>query len=567
MRAVVQLLGVFLEWSKGVRRSRSSVVLASLAGGVSGLASTAVIAVINAALNGPAGSRPALARELAALCVVIPLSGFLSQVLLARLTAQAGYELRMTLSRRILAAPFRLLEEIGAHRLLATLNEDILAVTNAVSTLPVLAMQLTVLAGCLVYLGWLSGPLLLWLLGYMAIGLATYQLPLRRAVSYYRRMRGESDSMFRAFRALTEGAKELKLNRERREVFRDQQLEPSLAGLRRYGVLASTFTVAAAHWGQILFFVFIGLSLFVLPGFVSVSHQALSGYVLAVLYMISPLAVILNNVPTLGRAWIAAETVQRLGLSLTDQQPEKAAAARPCPGWNRLELRGVTHVYGADGEERFRLGPLDLTLQPGEVLFLIGGNGSGKTTLAKLLIGLYEPEEGEIRLDGRPVTEETRDEYRQRFSVVFYDFFLFDRLFGIDPAYLRAHGGDYLARLHLAHKVRLEGDRLSTLDLSQGQRKRLALLAAYLEDRPIYVFDEWASDQDPTFKQIFYHQLLPELKARGKTVIVITHDDRYFDAADRIVKLEQGQVEYDTCDRAPFTTEQRVGDEVASAPW
>jgi putative ATP-binding cassette transporter len=129
--------------------------------------------------------------------------------------------------------------------------------------------------------------------------------------------------------------------------------------------------------------------------------------------------------------------------------------------------------------------------------------------------------------------------------VVFYDFFLFDRLFGVDPGHLRAHGGDYLARLQLDRKVRLEGDRLSTLDLSQGQRKRLALLAAYLEDRPIHVFDEWASDQDPTFKEVFYHQLLPELKARGKTVVVITHDDHYFDAADRIVKLEQGRVEYD----------------------
>lgn len=549
MRTFVQLLAVLLDWSKGVRRSRATIIVASLAGMVSGLASTAVIAVVNAALNGAAGLRPGLARELAALCVVIPLSGFLSQALLARLTAQAAYELRMTLSRQVLAAPYRLLEEIGTHRLLATLNDDIPAVTNAVSTLPVLFMQLTVLAGCLIYLGWLSGPLLLVLLGYMMIGLATYQVPLRRAVHHYRRMRAEWDSLFRAFRALTEGAKELKLNRGRREAFRGQQLEPSVAGLRRYSILANTFTVAAAHWGQILFFVFIGLSLFVLPGFVHVSHQALSGYVLTVLYMISPLAVILNNVPTLGRAWIAAETVQRLGLSLTtDRRPE--AAARPNPGWSRLEMLGVTHTYGVPGEGSFRLGPVDLTLHPGEVLFLIGGNGSGKTTLAKLLIGLYEPEAGEIRRDGRPVTAETLDDYRQQFSVVFYDFFLFDRLFGVDPEQLRSCGGDYLARLHLDHKVRIEGDRLSTLELSQGQRKRLALLAAYLEDRPIYVFDEWASDQDPTFKQIFYYQLLPELKARGKTIIVITHDDHYFDVADRIVKMEQGQVEYDERMRA-----------------
>lgn len=553
MGTLVQLLSVLLDWSRGVRHSRMMVLLASVAGILSGLGSTALIAVINSALSGSAASPSTLVWEFAALCALIPLSGFVSQLLLVRLTAHASYELRLTLSRQILTAPYRLLEDIGPSRLLATINDDIPAVTNAVTILPILFMQFAIMIGCLVYLGWLSWPLLLVMLGYMVVALASYQLPLLKSVGYFRLMRGEWDSMFRSIRALTEGAKELKLNRDRRDAFQRQQLEPSVEGIRRYAILGNTLTVAAANWGQILFFIFIGLSLFLAPRFITVSHQALSGYVLTVLFMISPLAIILNNMPTLGRAWVAAEAVRRLGLSLTGSQPEIVTAAKPHPDWKRLELLGVTHIYRQEGDgDVFQLGPIDLAFYPGELVFLIGGNGSGKTTLAKLLIGLYEPEAGEIQFDGKPVTSENRDEYRQQFSVVFYDFYLFDRLFGVDGKHLQTRGNEYLAQLHLDRKVRIEGDKLSTLELSQGQRKRLALLTAYLEDRPIYIFDEWASDQDPMFKQVFYYKILPELKARGKTVIVITHDDHYFDVADRIVKLEQGQVEYDKRLKVPM---------------
>jgi putative ATP-binding cassette transporter len=263
--------------------------------------------------------------------------------------------------------------------------------------------------------------------------------------------------------------------------------------------------------------------------------------------MISPLSIILNTVPTLGRAYIAAEKIKSLGLSLTNH-PQESLAPAPASrnSWQRLDLVGVTHVYHHDGGlDEFYLGPLDLSFHPGELVFLIGGNGSGKTTLAKLLIGLYEPEGGEIHLDGRAVTIDNRDDYRQHFSVVFSDFYLFENLFGLDAESVRSQGTEYLTKLQLDQKVKIDNGKFSTIELSQGQRKRMALLTAYLEDRSIYVFDEWASDQDPMFKEIFYHQLLPELKARGKTVIVITHDDRYYDLADRVIKLESGQLQYD----------------------
>ncbi|MBD0319758.1 MAG: ATP-binding cassette domain-containing protein [Gemmatimonadetes bacterium] len=160
-------------------------------------------------------------------------------------------------------------------------------------------------------------------------------------------------------------------------------------------------------------------------------------------------------------------------------------------------------------------------------------------------MGLYTPEQGELRLDGRAMGAADLQRYREHFSAVFADFFLFESLLGADLLNVDDSARHYLTALNLEHKVRVSGGVLSTVDLSTGQRKRLALLGAYLEDRPICLFDEWAADQDPHFKEVFYRRLLPELRARGKTLIVISHDDQYYDVADRIVHLDYGQVSFD----------------------
>ena len=211
--------------------------------------------------------------------------------------------------------------------------------------------------------------------------------------------------------------------------------------------------------------------------------------------------------------------------------------------WQTLTLSGVTHAYHREREDsRFMLGPINLTFHPGEILFIVGGNGSGKSTLVKLITGLYIPATGRIQLDDCDITDRNREWYRQQFSAVFSDFYLFDRLLGLDKPNLDSQAQAYLNQLQLDHKVQVKAGVLSTTALSQGQRKRLALLTAYLENRPVYVFDEWASDQDPLFKKIFYTQLLPDLKTQGKVVLVVSHDDRYFHLANRIVKIDYGQV-------------------------
>ena len=264
-----------------------------------------------------------------------------------------------------------------------------------------------------------------------------------------------------------------------------------------------------------------------------------------VLYMISPLSTILNILPAFGRAMVALHKVEELGLALETHtsESEEIAAPTKMSCWKELKLKGVAHSYHQEqADSHFILGPLDMEFCPGELVFLVGGNGSGKTTLAKLLMGLYVPEAGQIFLDGQLITDETREMYRQLFAVVFSDFYLFEQLLGLVTPELDAQAQLYLAQLHLNHKVQVANGVLSTTALSQGQRKRLALLTAYLEDRPFYIFDEWAADQDPVFKEIFYTQLLPDLKRRGKGILVITHDDRYYHLADRILKLDYGQL-------------------------
>jgi putative ATP-binding cassette transporter len=532
-----------------LRISKGTVILAVVFGILSGICSAALLALIGTALTQGKAANVGLIWGFAGLCLLMPLTRFSSDYLLCRLGHGAVFNLRMKLSRMILDAPMRRLEDIGSHRLLAALTDDVSAIINALLFIPLLFINVAKVVGCIVYIAWLSPNVLVLVGCFIALGVATYRLPLARGARIQKLAREETDALFNHFHALTAGTKELKINRRRREAFLSGVLHATAATLRRHNVKSTTYFIAAASWGQILFFIFTGALLFLLPAVKEINPAVMTGAIITVLYMITPLDTIVNTLANLSGASVALQKVESLGLSLTEESAEdgERAPVEVEPRWNVLELAGVTHTYHHERENsNFSLGPLNLAFSPGELVFIIGGNGSGKTTLLKLLAGLYQPEAGEVLLDGRPVTQAEIENYRQLFSIVFSDFYLFESLLGADAAELDQQALRYLKQLHLDHKVQVKDGRLSTLALSQGQRKRLALLVAYLEDRPIYIFDEWAADQDPQFKEIFYLELLPELKSRGKTVIVISHDDRYYHVADRLIKLEQGQI---ICDK------------------
>jgi putative ATP-binding cassette transporter len=541
-----------------LRNSRTLVVVAVLAGILSGASNTGLLAIISAKLSGGLGAST-LVPLFILLCAVAPLTRIASELLLVQIGQKAIFDLRMKMCRRILGVPLSRLEELGAHRLTAALTDDVFAITDALVFLPLMCVNIAVVIGCLVYLGWLSGTVFLTVIGIIVLGIISYQLPVVAAMNSLRRAREDEDTLFGNFRALIEGVKELKLHRRRRQSFVADVLEASAQSYRRHNFKGMAVYAVASSWGQLLVFAVIGLVVFAVPNLEQVTTLTLMGYTLAILYMMTPLQVIMSTIPNIARANVALHKLEDLGLSLSAAveplavSPGEAEAADQT-ACERLELAGVTHSYQRAGEDHaFSLGPLDLSFRGGEIVFLVGGNGSGKTTLAKLLVGLYRPEAGAIRLNGQTITDENRELYRQHFSVVFADFYLFERLLGLEGPELEAHTREYLRRLQLEEKVSVKDGALSTTKLSHGQRKRLALLTAYLENRPVYLFDEWAADQDPQFKEIFYLHLLPELKAKGKTVFVISHDDHYYFVADRIIKLDYGQVEYD----------RRVGDEPA----
>jgi putative ATP-binding cassette transporter len=288
----------------------------------------------------------------------------------------------------------------------------------------------------------------------------------------------------------------------------------------------------------------IGVLVFVVPAWMPQSGKVLATTTVVLLYLIRPIIELVGSLPSLRQAAIALDRIElldgELGNGVTQPKSGECFASM---GPLHLKLTGVCHGYtGATEDRRFTLGPVDLEIYQGEIVFIVGGNGSGKTTLAMLLLGLYAPEAGEINLNGVPVTNDNRVSYRQMFSAVFTDFHLFEQLLDVDQDSLRSKAIHYINRLGMHHKVKVVGNRFSTISLSSGQRKRLAMVSAYLEDRPIYLFDEWAADQDPAFKRVFYAELLPELKAKGKTVVVITHDDAYFSCADRVIKVQEGRL-------------------------
>jgi putative ATP-binding cassette transporter len=530
-----------------LKASWVSVLAAAITGSISGIGSAALIVLINQSISQIGPTHPqasqTLLLEFVGLAVITLSNNLISQFVLVQLAQDAIYKLRVRISRWILALPLRHLEELGANRLLATLTEDIQAISNAVFNIPTLCINAALIVAALIYLGWLSSWVLLGTVVFLVVAISTVQLLINQAVHLFIKAREENDVLMKHFRAITDGVKELKLHTQRREDFFQEDLQTTASALRNYRIGSQRALALTSSLGELLFFVLLGLLVYGLPQVMSVSVSLLSGYVLTISYLMRPIGDVLQALPSLTQAGVALRKIDTLELSLASRAETVTQSVSISTQFNRIELYQVTHTYRRKGEEStFTLGPINLSLYPGELVFIVGGNGSGKSTLAKLITGLYMPDAGQIRLDGKPINDQNREVYRQLFSTVFADFYLFDRLLGIRIGDLDTQAKTYLEQLQLTHKVQVRNGQLSTTELSQGQRKRLALLTAYLEDRPVYLFDEWAADQDPFFREVFYQQLLQELKQRGKAVLVISHDDRYFHLADRLIKLDYGQM-------------------------
>lgn len=534
------------------RHSWRLLLFSALASIVAGLSGAALVAVIGAGVNAVNASAPlaGLAWAFFGLVLLHLVTKSASELTLLHLTHRAICELRITLSRKLLATPQPRLQELGKPALLVNMTTDVDTFARAFQWLPLAFANLIIIAACLAYLAWLSWQLFLLLLVFLGLGILGFHLGERQPLSLLEQVRDQMDRLYRHFRDLIEGSRELQLNRRRSYLFINQVLGRE-AEKYRQTLISSLKTYAwLINFGSVLFFVVMGLMLFVVPQWLPQPATVLSTVTLLLLYLIRPISELVVALPIMRQASIALIRLERLENDLmasgaVARHELATGQALPQPfarasGW-QLELKGLRHHYPSSTDDsQFVLGPLDVTLSQGEILYIVGGNGSGKTTLAMLLLGLYPPDEGQIVLDGVAVSEANVADYRQHFAAVFADFHLFEHLLDDSHGAIDSRAQHYLQALGMAHKVSVSDGHFTTTGLSSGQKKRLALVSAYLEDRPIYLFDEWAADQDPAFKKVFYTELLPELKAAGKTVIVITHDDAYFDCADRILKLADG---------------------------
>ena len=521
-------------------------MLMASAGLLSGACSAAILALVNHALHKSDDQTSVLIIAFVVLVAAKIATNALSQILLVRLAQGAILELSLALCRRVTQVPLRFFEQKGKAQILTVLTDDVSWVVYAIQSVPTLVMNAAVLVGCGLYLAWLSWMTFLGVFALTMIGALGYYLLHRRAFTAIYAARDTRAKLFGHFGALTEGIKELLMGRARREEFVQGEIRATASEFRRVNLSATVSYMQGEVWTQSLFYLLIGLLLFLFADLAKLSPESVTGYVFAMMYMMGPVWGIIGAVPTLTRGQHALKKIEEFGISLDsilDPQAEVSARQLQNGGGLTLDLKDVAFTYeSVRGSEPFSLGPLSFQLDAGQVVFVVGGNGSGKSTFVKLLTGLYQSHKGEVRLGGQPITEADWDWYREHFAVVFSDFYLFDTLFGIEAQAIEEQSQVYLRMLHMEEKVHLIGRRFSTIDVSQGQRKRLALITAYLEDRPFYVFDEWAADQDPQYKDIFYKKLLPDLRERGKAVVVITHDDRYYHLGDRVVKLEDGKI-------------------------
>ncbi|HAS1152044.1 multidrug ABC transporter permease/ATP-binding protein [Enterobacter cloacae] len=460
-----------------------------------------------------------------------------SQLALTALGHHFVFRLRSEFIKRILDTQVERVEQLGSASLLAGLTSDVRAITIAFVRLPELVQGIILTVGSAAYLAWLSSKMLAVTALWITITIWGGFLLVSRVYKHMAVLRETEDKLYNDYQTVLEGRKELTLNRERAEHIFNNLYIPDAREYRHHIIRADTFHLSAVNWSNIMMLGAIGLVFWMANSLGWADTNVAATYSLTLLFLRTPLLSAVGALPTLLSAQVAFNKLKKFDLA-----PFKADFPRPqaFPNWQTLELRNVTFRYQ---DNAFSVGPVNLTIHRGELLFLIGGNGSGKSTLAMLLTGLYQPQSGDILLDGRALSAEKPEDYRKLFSAVFTDVWLFDQLLGpegqqANPALVEK----WLAHLQMSHKLKLQDGKILNLKLSKGQKKRVALLLALAEERDIILLDEWAADQDPHFRREFYQVLLPLMQAMGKTIFAISHDDHYFIHADRLLEMRDGKL-------------------------
>jgi len=504
--------------------------------------------------------------EISAMTALVPFIALVALLLAVTLGSQLAlttlghhfvYQLRGRLIKRILDTDIERLEQLGSAHLLSCLSSDIRNVTIAFVRLPELVQGVVITLASVAYLFWLSPPLLMVTAIWVAVTMLIGWWLVSKVYHHIRITRATDSRLYQDYETILHGRKELALNRDRARHLLEEVYDADARTYRDHIIRADTYHLSAGNWTNIMMLGAIGVVFFLANGLGWSNTAVAATFSLTLLFLRSPLIQAVGATPTLITAQVSFDKLRELSLA---EYHADFDLVKTHSEWRSLEMRDITYRYPAKaGREGFSVGPLNLRLERGEQVYLIGGNGSGKSTLAKLLTGLYRPHAGEIRIDDDVIGEADWHRYRQRFSAVYTDFHQFDRLMGprggeADPALL----DNWLQTLELARKLQLDEGKVLDTELSQGQRKRLALLMALVEQRQILLLDEWAADQDPQFRRTFYRELMPRFRELGITVFAISHDDHYFTHADRLLEMRDGQLRELTGDERELASRDAV---------
>jgi cyclic peptide transporter len=436
-------------------------------------------------------------------------------------------------------------ERVGRAEVYSALNDSAVTLSTSVSYISTGFASGVMLASAMFYVAYLSTAAFVLILVAVGAGCILYANSRKALKGQLKKSAEKEVEFFGLVQHLLDGFKEVKIHWPRSEELYGQYITRAAEQARDLKLETERYFAWMSVIGQNFLYVLLAVLIFVLPAVSNSDSKGVMQVATAIIFVMGPLGEVVGAIPLLMRSNTAIRIIKNLEATLDRTPPEinaeEITGVGPFSSFRQISLRGVSFAYeqGLSGVA-FSLGPLDLTIVTNELLFIVGGNGSGKSTMLKLLTGLYEIQAGSIWIDDTLVEEKDLPAYRSLFSIIFADFHLFDRLYGLENVDDQRVSG-LLREMRLQNVTNIKDGQFAKLALSTGQRKRLALVVTYLEQRPIMVFDEVAADQDPAFRKYFYEVLLRRLQAEGRTIVVVTHDDHYFHVADRVLKMEDGK--------------------------
>ncbi len=516
--------------------------------GLGGISNASILAAINAGVQDTAsGQKPGL---WAASLFLVGLFLFMKTQEYVTITATAEIEaiihkLRLRLMDQIRRSELLELERIGRSRIVAAITSDTAVLTQA-SNMLCFTVQGAVLV-CFVglYVAYLSFAAFAMTVVIVAGAGFIFHRKNRRLSAQKSESAAWERRLFDRLTDFLDGFKEVRLNSARSaDLYDDAHEVSSTAANIKIRAQAETFKMIVTS--QISMYVLLGAVVFVAPNLSdTLGGASISKTTTALLFVVGACFGLVQSIPILFNANAAADRIEQLEAALATAAPTRAREITERKRFDRIEMRNIVFRYvDRFSDTAFSIGPIDFSLRSGELVFITGGNGSGKSTFLRVLAGLYPPDSGEITLDGMRIGDENRNTYRALMSAIFFDYHLFQRLYGI-PEPEPGEIDRLLTQFRLADKISLSDGEFSTLELSGGQRRRIALIVSMLEKRPIFLLDEWTAEQDPEFRRKFYDEFLPEMLRAGATIVVITHDDRYLDELHlpaRRIRMDEGRI-------------------------